>query len=84
LQSVNSESEIKEDQIERDKLILILLNEIIGQVKEFSGEKFIDFEAATSNSKTLEDPTKSIEIFENFKSKLIHSTIASQVEHNCK
>lgn len=83
MQSINSESEVKEeDQVERDKLILILLNEIINQVKEFSGEKVIDFEAATANSKSLEDPTKSMEIFENFKSKLINSTLTSHVEHN--
>jgi len=85
LQSINSESEVKEeDQVERDKLILILLNEIINQVKEFSGEKVIDFEAATANSKSLEDPAKSMENFENFKSKLINSTLTTQVEHNWK
>lgn len=83
MQSINSESEVKEeDQVERDKLILILLNEIINQVKEFSGEKVIDFEAATANSKSLEDPAKSMENFENFKSKLINSTLTTQVEHN--
>ena len=85
IQSINSKSELKkEDQTERDKLILILFNEIINQIKDFSVEKIVDFEVTTANWKSLEDSNKSMELFENFKSRLINSSFTSHIEYNWK
>lgn len=84
-QSSNSEVILsKEEQLERDKLILILLNEIIIQVKEFSDDKIIDYVQISENSHLLKDPYKAKELFESFKNKLIQSSMRSEIEHNCK
>lgn len=83
--SSNSESELKKEELlERDKLTLLLLNEIIQQVKEFSEDKIIDYELIADNSNVLGDPFKSKELYTNYRLRLLQSSHHSEIENDCK
>jgi hypothetical protein len=48
--------EKKEEQLERDKLTYILLTKVADQVKEFSEDKYIDYEAIANQIGNSTDP----------------------------
>lgn len=47
-----------EQQLEQDKVIFVLLSEILDSVKEFTEEKSIDYKAISENKYFPDDPGK--------------------------
>lgn len=83
--SVESDPEIKrEEQIEKDRLTLLLLSEVIEQVKEFSAEKVIDFVEISKSSPNLNDWSISKDLYYGFRKRLIQSTPSCEVEYDWK
>lgn len=74
----DSESENKPGQT------LLLLYEIAKQVKDFSEEKFIDYEQIADTSEVLGDGFKSKELYDDFRNKLMKSTRWSDIEKDWK
>jgi hypothetical protein len=82
---VGSDVEIKkEEQLEKDRLTLLLLSEVIEQVKEFSDEKAFDLIEISKSSSMLNDWSNSKDLYFDFRKKLIQSSPISEVEYDCK
>jgi len=73
-----------EDQIDQNKLVLVLLGTIVGQVEEFSTDKVIDYVQAADESDSLGDPLKCKQLFNDFKARLVDSSPGMPAEHACK
>ena len=74
----------KEEKLERDKLILIILSEIISQTKEFDVEKHIKYDQVSENLNLIDDPFQVQELFECFRTRLNQPSSQSDIENNCK
>lgn len=55
-ESASDHEEMKEEQLERDKLTYILLSKVVDQVKDFSEDKYIDYEAIANQMGEDTDP----------------------------